>query len=128
MTSQNRQHERSPAGGGGLINVDHLHLNLVAIDNRERDSLAELVCDVDEISLLSVIDHHAQTVRVTVGSWWEEAQGKAKDCFGLKVTCATFGHLQEETAAPSGNISDCSTSVPARLLYPPSPQPTSELL
>lgn len=52
---------------------------MIAIKNRKKDSLAKLVCDVDEISLLSVIDHHAQAIRVTVGSWREEAKGKTKD-------------------------------------------------
>lgn len=38
---------------------------------KDNNSLAKFVCNVGEISLLPVINHHAQAVRVAVGSWYE---------------------------------------------------------
>lgn len=35
----------------------------------KNNSLAKFVCNIGEIPLLPVIDHHAQTIWVTVGSW-----------------------------------------------------------
>lgn len=69
-----------------IIHVDCLirhetqvRLAIKTTNTTTKDSLAKLVCDVDEISLLPIIYHHAQTIRVTVGSWFERKKFRTND-------------------------------------------------
>lgn len=77
VTSQNSEHQRGPENDKdvfyftvcSLVKADKLKSRFL-----KKNSLAKFVCDVGEIPLLPVIDHHAQAVRVTVGSWCENSE------------------------------------------------------
>lgn len=69
--------------------------------------LPKFVCNVGEIPFLSVINHHAQTVWVTIGSWNQTKRNRVRDLIAVIIMPQCYTDTQQWLVQFTCNMNWC---------------------